>query len=225
VAASAQIWAVPVAQTPAAIAGARARLSSGERSAADRFVFEADRVRSIVAHAAWRVLLARALDRLPGELRFDRTPLGKPYVADADIQFNLSHSGDYSLVGICRDGEIGVDTELMRTLGDYRDVAKRFFAPQETAWIGAAPPEQQLVRFYRLWTVKEAFLKACGSGLSKPLSDVVVDFAPAGGPVLASERGWTVDESVMMPGHAAAVVVPAGTTVHWQWFEDDLAGV
>jgi 4'-phosphopantetheinyl transferase len=220
--ATAHVWIVPVAETSTSIARARSRLSHDERLAADRFVFEPDRVRYTVAHAALRVLLARSLARLPGDLRFDRTSRGKPYLADADVQFNLSHSGRYSLVGICRDGEIGVDTELMRTTADYRELADRYFAPQESAWIETAPLDEQLVRFYRLWTVKEAFLKASGVGLSKPLSEVVVDFLPARGAVLASERGWTVDESVMMPGHAAAAVVRTGVTVRWHRYEDEV---
>ncbi len=209
--ATADVWTVPIPQDPAFIRPA-VLLSNDERARADAFVFEADRTRYVIAHAAVRVLLARALGRTPRDLSFERTSRGKPYLADTCIHFNLAHSSLYALIGVCRDSEIGVDTELIRATFDHRELSERYFAPEEVAWLAAAPPDQQRSRFFRMWTVKEAFLKATGEGLGRPLADVVVTFPPGGGTTL-SESGWRAEEWALVPGHAAAAVVRDGIAI------------
>jgi 4'-phosphopantetheinyl transferase len=212
--ANADVWTVPLSQDPAALVRSSELLSNEERARADSFRFQADRTRYVVAHAALRVLLAGALGRTPRELRFERTSRGKPYLADAGIHFNLAHSTMYALVGVSRDSEIGVDTESIRATVEYQALAERYFAPEEVAWLDAAPIDQRRSRFFRMWTVKEAFLKATGEGLGRPLADAVVTFAPDGGATL-SDSGWTAEESAIVPGHAAAAVVRDGITIRW----------
>jgi 4'-phosphopantetheinyl transferase len=219
--AMADVWAVPVLADPV-LMGVTALLSEEERARAAAFAFEADRTRYVTAHAALRVLLARALGRTPADLRFERSSLGKPYVADTGIHFNLSHSGRYALIGMCHGSEIGVDTEFIPTTVDWRELAERYFAAEERAWLAAAPPDQHSSRFFRLWTVKEAFLKATGEGLGRPLAAIVVTFRPGEGPTL-SEGEWQAGELALAPDHAAAAVVRHGIGIRWhQPFERDV---
>lgn len=192
-----------------------ALLSEEERTRADSFRFRADRTRYVIAHAAVRVLLGRALGQTPSALRFGRTSLGKPYLADASIQFNLSHSSQYALIGVCLESEIGVDTELISETSDYQGLAERYFAPEEVAWLAASPPDQQRNLFFRMWTVKEAFLKATGEGLGRPLADFVVAFPPQGGTTVLSHEGWKAEDRALVPGHAAATVVREGIAIRW----------
>jgi len=98
---------------------------------------------------------------------------GKPMFRDCpELHFSLSHSGDYA---ICSMGgrEIGSDIERVRS-GKLR-VADRFFAEEEKAWLyQAGLLEEQESRMFRLWTMKESFLKVTGLGMSLPLRDFTV---------------------------------------------------
>jgi 4'-phosphopantetheinyl transferase len=189
-------------------------LSADERVTADRFVFEADRARYVVAHTALRRLLGDRLGRDPRTLRFARSSRGKPHLIDAPVRFNISHSGDYAVIGICDSDEIGVDTEQIRGSIGYRDIAERYFSPVELSWLMDAAGDEQRERFYRLWVVKEAFLKATGDGLGTPLHEIVVEFR-GGHPVVQSAPWWSAEESVLVPHHMTAVVVRSGYQVYW----------
>ena len=111
----------------------------------------------------------------------DQDPRGKPHLAQSifgqakmpRLDFNWSHSGDYALVAISRDGAVGVDIERhgknLRTL----DLARRFFAPSETEALASFAPDARDRAFIGLWCAKEAVLKAAGEGLSFGLARLV----------------------------------------------------
>lgn len=98
---------------------------------------------------------------------------GKPMFRDhPELHFSLSHAGDYA---ICSLGawEVGNDIERVRP-GKLR-VAEHFFAEEEKAWLyQTGLPEERESRMFRLWTMKESFLKVTGRGMSLPLRDFTV---------------------------------------------------
>jgi 4'-phosphopantetheinyl transferase len=101
----------------------------------------------------------------------ERGEHGKPrFPAPFDhLGFNWSHSGDKALFAIGRGGrcfELGVDIERVRPRARALELAARFFAPDETNLLEALPADARLHGFLRLWTAKEAVLKANGGGLS-----------------------------------------------------------
>lgn len=172
--ASVLVWTVP---TDLPISPAYSRfLSPDEWERAQRFRLPGDRQRYRVMRTVLRMILGKTLACDPREIVFGYTPTGKPYLRDpADsLAFNVSHSGDYGLVGIFLDGLIGVDLEQMQVNANVQKLAQRFFASAESEVILAhfAPQQQQL--FYRYWTAKEAFLKATGLGISGGLDRVIV---------------------------------------------------
>jgi 4'-phosphopantetheinyl transferase len=144
-----------------------------------------------------RLLLASYLHCAPASLRLSQTQRGKPYL-DASghtppWHFNLSHSGNFVLIALSPEVEVGVDVERLRPQPRALALARRFFAPQESHYLSHCPPGVQEEAFFQYWTAKEAFLKATGQGLAggKPLSQVVVDLqqccflslpAPCGAP-------------------------------------------
>lgn len=101
---------------------------------------------------------------------------GKPFLKyHPNIHFSLSHSGDYAICSI-GDKPMGNDIELIK-YGRLR-VADRFFAKEELDWMRAEPDEDEITeRMFRIWTMKEGFLKATGKGISLPLDAfaVIVD--------------------------------------------------
>ena len=128
---------------------------------------ENDKNRSLAAALALNAALKNyALEERMME--YDVGEQGKPLLRYyPEINFSLSHSGDYAICSIGEE-EIGNDIERVRS-GKER-VAEHFFAKEELSWIqNAESPEEKDARIFRIWTIKESFLKVTGLGMSLPL--------------------------------------------------------
>ncbi|UQN09204.1 4'-phosphopantetheinyl transferase superfamily protein [Deinococcus sp. QL22] len=169
-----------------------------------------------------RTVLGAVLHIPPAEVRFERLPgRTKPQLAASqnpeNWRFSLSHSGELALLALGCGREVGVDLERMRAGVNWRGVAQTAFSPYERAALLAVGPPHRLDMFYRLWTAKEAYLKACGLGLSVPLEAVSVILAGAEIDVLQAVHGdlrqWRGQcvplPPALIPAYRAAVVVQA----------------
>lgn len=117
---------------------------------------------------------------------------GKPYLRDRqNLFFSLSHS-EHHLVCAVADTEIGVDIEPVSTLRPA--VMRRCFTREEQEWIG-----DDATRFSRLWTMKEAYMKWTGSGLSVPANEILLPLPPQDGPDLGNRCAWTLLELHHIP--------------------------
>jgi 4'-phosphopantetheinyl transferase len=152
----------------------RSMLSTEENVQADRFMFERDRIRYIASHAGLRVRLAACCETSPETLVFSAGSRGKPFLSNASIpiEFNLSHSGVQAAIVIALERQCGVDIEKVRAEVSHETIATRFFCEREQAWLQSLPQENRSQGFFRLWSTKEAILKASGNGLSTPLDAV-----------------------------------------------------
>lgn len=167
----AHIWlASPgVVEEPAVADRCRAWLDAEERAACDRFYFERDRNTYLTAHALVRTVLSRYAPVAPEAWRFERNQYGRPAIAGGgSLQFNLSHTRGMVACLVVHDVEAGVDVEHRRNVS--LNVADRFFSPAEVSDLRALPESEQRHRFYELWTLKEAYIKARGMGLALSLS-------------------------------------------------------
>ncbi|MCM1252560.1 MAG: 4'-phosphopantetheinyl transferase superfamily protein [Clostridium sp.] len=106
-------------------------------------------------------------------MEYDLGKYGKPVLRYyPKLHFSLSHSGDYA---ICSIGEVPIGNDIEWVRGGKERLAERFFAPEELAWIRSADSvRQQEERMFRIWTMKESFLKVTGLGMSLPLKDFAV---------------------------------------------------
>jgi 4'-phosphopantetheinyl transferase len=135
----------------------------------------------VVAESPYlRALLASYLDCAADDVRIERDSHGKPRLASARLQFNLSHSGGALLVGVSREQPLGVDLEMSRRSRRVLDLAQRYFHPTEVAALAALPEARQQPAFLRLWSCKEALLKAQGRGIAFGLHRVVFGLDSAG---------------------------------------------
>lgn len=180
------------------VRGLDGELDAGERERAARFVFDRDRERFVAAHGLLRRALGLFLGRAPAQLRFEVAALGKPFLVGEPLQFNLSHSADRALVAVCAAQPIGVDVEWMRPEVEFRQIAARMFSPREQATLAPLSDDALPAAFYRVWTLKESFIKALGEGLSHALDGFDVN---------AGVEGWTLRELTVEPGYAAALTI------------------
>jgi hypothetical protein len=104
---------------------------------------------------------------------------GKPRLAEGDLRFNLSHSGDLRVLAVTTGREVGVDVEVIRDRGDVCELADIGLPADQAARVAGAPADERSSLFHRLWVRHEARLKCHGVGLVAPLpadaDDVVID--------------------------------------------------
>lgn len=158
-------------------ARARALLSPDERKRADRFVYDRHRRRYTVAQAHLRRVLAGLTGAQPEQVRFRFGRHGKPFLPGGP-SFNQSHSEERIMIAVATEGRLGIDIEETREVRHMLALADKNFAADESARLRSAPIPERRVLFFRLWTRKEAFLKALGVGLTHPLRLFSVDPSP-----------------------------------------------
>lgn len=146
------------------------------------FYFAEDRIRYLVTRALVRAVLSRYIPIPPEQWRFKRNAYGRPEIGNNDfrarrLSFNISHTRSLIMLGVTRDGAIGVDIENIRAREAPLEVASSFFAPDENTAIEAMPAGMRSLRFWEYWTLKESYIKAKGKGLSIPLKDVRFDLS------------------------------------------------
>ena len=212
-----EVWWCDLASRPESDHAAWEGVTSpDERARADRFAFAGDRRRFLSRRGLLRMLLAGYLGKSPESLRFACDEKGKPRVPDGDVRFNLSRTGEGVLIGFTRGPDIGVDVE--RVKGGYmgEEIAGKFFAPSETAALTALPESSRSEAFFRVWTAKEAYLKARGDGLAYPLDAFAVT-VDAGEPARlrwhreeSEARRWWLLPLTPSAGFVATVAVEGG---------------
>ena len=164
------VWHIALDLPENAIAPLLELLDAEERNRAARFKFPAPRNQFVVSHAFVRSVLGRYLQIDARDIRFRASDHGKPEITEGDLRFNLSHTEGAAVVAIARRRPVGVDVEKIRTNLEPLELANRFFSRQEADWLSGQSEPQRVAAFFACWTAKEAYIKACGGGLSIPLA-------------------------------------------------------
>jgi 4'-phosphopantetheinyl transferase len=142
-----------------------------------------------------KLLLAEGLKRMayPAHLKdlvWDVS--GRPFLGGG-MDFNISHSGEYVVCALCREGRVGIDIEKIRPI-DVTDFQGQMTPRQWEAIVASECPEDT---FFRLWTQKEAVIKADGGGMAIPLDIIVME----GGKAFLDDAVWTVKEVRIADGY------------------------
>jgi 4'-phosphopantetheinyl transferase len=200
-------------------------LSAEERARAERFRVPGLAPRWRVAHVALRAVLAERLGCDPAAVRFGAEANGKPFLVPAPGAsathapcFNLSHAGDRALIAVGGELPLGVDVELMKPVPEMVGVAEDHFAPEERTALFAEPEPSRLATFYRIWTRKEAFVKATGIGVGPALQRFAVTAAVDAAKLLrvdasvADGARWRLLDLPLDGSYVAALVLRAEDT-------------
>ena len=189
---------LPGTQHDADLELARSVLDEREREQAARFRYAEHQRLYTAAHGLLRLVLARYTARPARELEFVYGPHGRPELADFgythDLRFSLSHTRGLAGCAVTRVDGIGFDLEAARDI-EHLEIAEHYFSEAERRALCAAPNDGRAAYFYRVWTLKEAYLKARGFGLALPLTSFAVE--PLAAP------------------NARLVQQPADDTAHW----------
>lgn len=173
--------------------------------------------RFVVGRAMLRQLLGRYLDVEPNRLAFCYNPQGKPSIespGDCRLHFNLAHSASMAVCAVATESPVGIDLERINRRRDFDGVASRFFNEAETCVLRNLPDPQRAEAFYRIWTQKEAYVKALGGGIVSQIKHFDVEAAPDQPMRLIENRTdraeadrWRFIEPPVISGYSAAVVV------------------
>jgi 4'-phosphopantetheinyl transferase len=206
------VWRALLACQPATLHRLEATLAEGEKSRAQRFLFERDRNHYIAGRGILRDLLGKYLSCAPAEVRFRYGPQEKPAL-DAEAtpnsaRFNLSHSHGLAVFAFSLGREVGIDLELIRPDFATDDIAARFFSACELAELRALPAELRAEGFFLCWTRKEAYVKARGAGLQIPLESFSVSLTPGQPEKLVSPNSepWSICSFQPALGYVGAVL-------------------
>jgi 4'-phosphopantetheinyl transferase len=191
-------------------------LTPEERQRQYRYAHERDRLQFFLARVLARTVLSSYLDRPSESLRFTTTPYGKPVLLPAEgqpeIHFNLTHSHGAIACAVNPTREVGIDVEDQERSLAYLELAERYFAAPEAEHLRRLAAEQRRAAFFSIWTLKEAFVKAIGQGLSYPLdtfafeldSDRLRRFRPLAASVPSH---WHFFQFQLGPRHRGAAAV------------------
>lgn len=208
-----QVWLLRVdALTESDVAPLLPVLDEAEKARMVRFVHARNRIEFAAAHALARLALGRALSVSPASFAFVEGSNGKPTAQrggrPGPVSFNLSHAD--GMVGVAvlarPDVPVGFDLERLDRRIELK-IANRYFRPEEVSWLMGLAPSERPRGFLRLWTLKEALIKATGEGLSRELDSFWFEVFPprlhfvSGG---ESEKHWRFEQRIVHDTFVAA---------------------
>lgn len=156
-------------------------LSAVELAHAEQFARADARHRYLQVRTEVRRCLSLYAGLAPEDLHFTHTSDGKPLLTNTTqpLHFNLSHSGTYLALAINSSNPIGIDLELTSPRRKWQAIAERYFHPDELVQLMTLPEADRHSHFYRWWTLKEAFFKARGTGISTGLDKAIFSLSNA----------------------------------------------
>ncbi len=214
------LWIAPEWQLDASVeARYRQLMSAEERESEQRFLVEGARRLHVLARGLQRTVLASCLPGAePAALAFVKNAHGRPALAppfDASgIEFNIAHTEGMVVMAVCAGMQPGVDIENFGKQAPLA-AARRHFSDAEVAALEALPAEEQSGRFLRLWTLKEAYLKATGVGIAAGLATVSFHFEGGGKcrfecAADPDASRWQFQQYALAPDHVVALACPTG---------------
>lgn len=225
------LWRASLRPCPAVLQRLHATLSAAERERAARFRFDEHRERFVAGRGIQRAILGGYAGIPPARVRYRTGGHGKLELDDGRgrIRFNATNCEDRALFAVVPWRRIGIDLEAVRPVPEAESIIESFFSAAERRAFLAVPANARDEAFFACWTRKEAFIKALGGGLSIPLDDFDVTFAPGEPARLLALRGlpgpaeaWTLREVDAGPGWAGALAVEGGdfTVRCFDWAPD-----
>lgn len=209
-----RVWWASLEASDAQIAALRPLLTPQEQQRAERFRIDAAARRFIAARAALRAVLGRVTGSDPADVIFVLGEHGKPRLADGGPCFNVSDSGDFVAITIAA-AEIGIDIEVTRPLRRRDRLARRICTEGELEALARLPEDDRDRHLLRLWTCKEAALKAIGAGLRGGVRNVEIEIPARGAPklvcLLGAPDGWTLLVPHLSTDFLCSIVVREGS--------------
>ncbi|WJG09757.1 4'-phosphopantetheinyl transferase superfamily protein [Aliiglaciecola sp. LCG003] len=189
-------------------------LAEDELYRASLFRFERDKQRFLARRIALRRILSEYSGIAPDQQIVLRSNQQKPYISNSWVQFNTSHSANIALVGVSSE-PIGIDIEQHKEdANELRKLAKSILTPVELNQFNALSKSQTAKSFYQYWTLKEAYLKAIGLGLSIDPRQLEINLASltvTSVPCMQTAAKWHLMLVKLQQNFSVAIATPDAT--------------
>ncbi|WP_094752130.1 4'-phosphopantetheinyl transferase family protein [Psychromonas sp. CD1] len=154
-------------------------LSPDERKKVNRYRLPQAQNIALLTRAFIRLILSQYETQSASQWVFSISPLGKPEVTNTKhpLRFNLSHNNNLIICAITLINDIGCDIENLERKINAKSITQRYFSTYEQQQLNTLPQNQQNAFFFKLWTLKEAFVKATGQGLAQGLNTFSFDLS------------------------------------------------
>jgi 4'-phosphopantetheinyl transferase len=193
-------------------------LSVQEKSKIKNIKISEVKHRSIISKFITKSIISKYLGKYIDEVVFDYNKFGKPSLSadinSINLKFNISHSGDIGILAISREKLIGIDVEQLNYLDDIEDIINNYFSDYEISLLNDSKNSNRIELFYKIWTGKEAFIKAIGQGLTFPLKNISFGFDSQSGIILkyieeypASSTEWKIYNFVPQENYTSTLAV------------------
>lgn len=206
------VWRISLASCPARDGHLASALTPDEQARAARFRVPAHRARWVRTRGVVRALLGQYLHCPPFQVPLSYGRHGKPMLAPGfravPLHFNWSHTDDLALLALTDTGPVGIDLERVRADFDPLMLGASVFSPDEMACLNDTRAGERRALFFRLWTGREALLKALGTGFAAPSAGFCLAGLARQG--AAQAHGLTVHLLPAPGGHAAALACLGG---------------
>ncbi|MCK5897787.1 MAG: 4'-phosphopantetheinyl transferase superfamily protein [Methylococcales bacterium] len=170
------LWCVETQKISSTLDDYKSLLNTEENIRWQRFKFEKHRHQYLATRALVRTTLSKYVPIKAQDWQFLKNDYGKPAISPPqNLFFNLSHTENLIVCAVSRQKNIGVDIETINHKSSITEIAQRFFSPAETKALLHESNSVQKQRFFQYWTLKEAYIKAKGMGLSLPLEQFSFD--------------------------------------------------
>lgn len=208
------IWQVPLSVGNNIVERLWRVLTAPEQDRANRILGSSFRSQFVVGRAAQHLLLSAYSGRPLADLRYVFSPCGKPSLDETSchLQFNTTNAGSVAVYCVTFRRQVGVDIEPLRVVHEHEQIAQRFFSPLERAALSSVSPQLRTTAFLRIWTRKEAYIKATGEGLYRDLASFAVLEGADNAPHIWLDRDtidarWIVEDlNVRWPGYVGTIV-------------------
>jgi len=189
-------------------------LSPEEIIRGERYVIPNRENDFIIQKGLIRLLLSQYLNQKPEAIIFSTSDTGKPFILDAELQYNISHSNDLLLCAISTDAHLGVDIQQIYEIKPLDRIIKKILSPLEIQLIETIPSNEYLNHFFTIWAAKEAFLKASGEGFYRSpnqfsiyhLEEDEIILKYAGDQSNSAEYNWSISNLKIDPDYKAVLV-------------------
>jgi 4'-phosphopantetheinyl transferase len=184
------VWLAHFPQLHEALPALETLLDARERDRAGRFRFPEDKARFIAGRGLLRHALRRYAPQAPAGLELTYSPLGRPLVPGQleTPNFSISHTHEMVALAFAHGAQVGIDLEHFDAKHDALALGERIMSEDDFPAFAALPDAEKAAAFYRVWTRKEAYLKARGEGITSGLREVSVPFTEGATTLVADRR-------------------------------------
>lgn len=212
------LWSSLLDQTDDIINHFWAILSKEEKDRISKYKFKFLRDRHTVSKGLLKSFISNYLNIETEEISFVQNEFGKPSLQpelnEIGLQFNVSHSEHLGMFAFTKAHELGIDVESIQETSNLHEIIDMCFSDFEKEWFYKSEPGLQKELFYNVWTGKEAFIKAIGTGLSFPLKEIEfkinnnkkIEFQSIHGDLSYREK-WNIFTSNPIPNFISSLVV------------------